>query len=313
MEIENYAVVFPGQGSQYVGMGKEIIERYSIAKKIFEYAEDITGLPLRQYCINGPNHLLQETQITQPCLFTTTVAILETVKSLMDMEPVYVCGHSAGEYAALYAAGVLTFKDALNLTVKRGQFMSETIEGGMLAIKGASQDEIMELCREAARSDGCLVPANWNSPDQTVISGDLESVDNALTLSFEKGIQVVPLPVSGAFHSPLMHHAASELFKHLKEVTFNQHKVPIISNVTGRPVEEHKNWPRLLKEQMVSPVKWLHSIQYLYDQGIHTFIEIGPGNVLSRLIKKTVHDVTTINIENPSSLCPTFQSFHLNT
>lgn len=297
-----YAIVFPGQGSQYVGMGQDIAEHFLTARKLYLSAEQVTGLPIQQLCFDGPEENLTQTENTQPCLLTTSLALYTVFQQKFLIPPSSICGHSAGEYAALVAAGVISAEDALRLIQVRGRLMSQMENGGMLAVKGLTSEEIYTLCNKAVVPGGILVPANWNTPEQTVLSGDIESIESALLLSMDRDIPVVPLAVSGAFHSPLMEEAAKKFAKEARIVEFQTAKVPIISNVTGKPVQSGRQWKNLLEQQIISPVLWTQTVQYMVEQGIEVFIEIGPGNVLSRLIKKIVPSAITLNISDESSL-----------
>ena len=297
-----YALVFPGQGSQYVGMGLEIAKKFSLAEEIFKSAEQITNLPIRDFAFFGSEDNLMKTSITQPCLLTTNIALYTVFQQNFPLNPEFICGHSAGEYAALVAAGVLSFADAIHLIQIRGSLMSKTKKGSMVALKRVTLKEAERLCNKAVQPGGVLVPANLNSPEQIVISGDDDSVEQAIVYAFEDDIEVIPLPVSGAFHSPLMGKAAQEFASNTHDVQFNDADVPVISNVTGQPVINGREWKTLLKKQMTSAVQWEYSIRYIQQQGIKTFIELGPGQVLSKLIRKIIPSALILNVENINSL-----------
>jgi [acyl-carrier-protein] S-malonyltransferase len=297
-----YAIVFPGQGSQYVGMGREIAEQFTSASEIVALSEQITGLPIRHLAFFGSEDDLMDTSITQPCLLTISIAAYAVFQERFSLKPDFICGHSAGEYAGLVAAGVLDFADALRLVQIRSSLMSKMQEGSMLALKGVTLQQAEELCRTAVLPGGVLVPANLNSPKQIVISGDINSVESAVFIALEKNIQVVPLSVSGAFHSPLMEQAASKFTESLLNIQFNDSTVPVISNVTAKPVTRGWVWMGLLKKQLICPVLWEPSIRYLEQQGVRVFIEIGPKQILSRLINQIIPSATTINIEDILSL-----------
>jgi [acyl-carrier-protein] S-malonyltransferase len=301
IERVRYAVVFPGQGSQYVGMGQELTEMFPSAMEIFKSAEQITGLPIQNLSFFGSEDDLRETSITQPCLLATSVASYSVFQEHFPVQPEFVCGHSAGEYAALVAAGVLSFCDAIRLIQVRSSLMSKMQGGGMVALKGVTRKDAEQLCKQAVQPGGVLVPANFNSSDQVVISGDCDSVESAIFIALEN-MKVVPLPVSGAFHSPLMQEAATQFADTLRNFQFNDATVPIISNVTAQPVISGAEWMTLLGQQITSPVLWEYSIRYIQQQGIKIFVEVGPGQVLSKLIKKIIPSALIFNVENLTSL-----------
>ncbi|MHC0067427.1 ACP S-malonyltransferase [Nostoc sp. UIC 10890] len=298
----HYALVFPGQGSQYVGMGLEIAKEFSSAEKIFKSAEQITDLAIRDISFFGPEEHLMETSITQPCLLTTSIAIYTVFQEQFSAKPEFICGHSAGEYAALVATGVLSFSDAIRLIQIRGSLMSKMQRGSMVALKGVTLQEVEELCNKAVQPGGVLVPANLNSPEQIVISGDDKSVDAAVLFAFENNMKAIPLSVSGAFHSPLMQEAAKQFAKETRNVSFNDATVPVISNITAQPVIGGYTWMNLLSQQMTSTVHWESSIRYIQQQGIEIFVEVGPGQVLSKLIRKIVPSALILNVEDIYSL-----------
>lgn len=297
-----YAVVFPGQGSQEIGMGCDITNHFFSAREIYLKAEEITQLPIQELCFNGPEENLIRTENTQPCLLATSIALYTVFQEKFPIPPRFLCGHSAGEYAALAVAGVILVEDALHLIQARGKFMSQMENGGMLAVKGLTPEEIYSLCSKAVVPEGTLVPANWNTPEQVIISGDLESIDSAILLCIDQDIPIVPLAVSGAFHSPLMEEAAKRFAVESQNVEFQFAKIPVISNVTGMPVQKRKQWRSLLEQQITSPVLWEQTVNYIAQQGIKFFIEIGSGHVLSRLIQKTIPSAMTFNVSDVSSL-----------
>ncbi|MEH1948450.1 MAG: ACP S-malonyltransferase [Nostoc sp.] len=299
---KNYALVFPGQGSQYVGMGLEISKKFISAEKIFETAEQITNLNIRNISFFGLEENLMETSIAQPCLLTTNIALYSVFQEHFPVKPKFICGHSAGEYAALVAAGVLSFADAIRLIEVRGALMSKTQGGGMLALKGVTLKQAEELCRENVQPNGVLVPANLNSPEQIVISGDNASIEEALFYAFENNLKAIPLAVSGAFHSPLMQDAAQQFAHIVRKFQFNNATIPVISNVTAEPVVKGYEWRQLSEQQITSAVHWEDSIRYIQQQGIEVFVEIGPGQILSKLIKKIVPSALVFSVEDVKSL-----------
>lgn len=302
-----YAIMFAGQGSQHVGMVKDVYFGNPKVQQLFERAELITSKPLMKYMFEGPDEVLKQTNITQPCLLTANVSLFETFMEKTNCLPTYVCGHSAGEYAALYAANVLSFDDALKVIAYRGELMNSMDAGSMLAILNATEEEVNLLCGKAVVEGGSLTPANWNSEKQTVISGDIDSIDNALELAFDLNITAIPLPVSGAFHSKLMIPVIAKFERYLKEVTFNNSKKHIVANTIAQPISSSEHWKSAVVEQIVSPVKWKQTIQYLYEQGVNIFIEIGPGNVLSKLVSKDYPDATVLTVNNMESIEHTAQ------
>ncbi|MFP7737477.1 ACP S-malonyltransferase [Priestia aryabhattai] len=298
MNKTEYVIMFPGQGSQHIGMGQDAYKNSEIVKYIYETAESIVNFPLKKYMFEGPEEKLKQTNITQPCLLTSNISLYETLMHKVSDEPSYICGHSAGEYAALYAAGVLSLEDSLKLIMHRGKLMHLATKGSMLAVLNATDEEVTMLCEKSLVTGGTLSPANWNSKHQTVISGDIHSIEKALDLAFEMDITVIPLSVSGAFHSNLMSSVVSQFSEYVEEVEFKSSKIPIIPNVTAQPMENSETWESLILKQLVSPVKWKQTIKYLYEKGIRTFVEVGPGNVLSKLVSKDYPDVSVLNVND---------------
>ncbi|WP_159886657.1 ACP S-malonyltransferase [Paenibacillus puerhi] len=297
-----YAIVFPGQGAQYTGMGASLFAASDAAKQVYVEAEQWTGLPIREVSfVEDDAGRLSDTAYTQPCLLAASLAAWETFREAFPHPPAYMAGHSAGEYAALAAAGIVSRADALRLIAERGRLMSGMQRGAMAAIKDAPGETIERLCRQAVVPGGVLVPANRNSPAQTVVSGDAESVDALLELALDEEVTVFPLAVSGAFHSPLMEPAARAFASVLADVFFHRGGTPVVSNVTARP-EEGQAWERLLREQITSPVLWEASVRHLLGQGIRLFVELGPGQVLSRLIRAVDPDAVTLHVEDAETL-----------
>lgn len=302
LRTSDYALVFPGQGSQYVGMGLEIFKEFISAEKIFESAEQISNLDIRNLCFFGDEENLMETSITQPCLLATNIALYTVFQEHFSRKPKYICGHSAGEYSALVAAGVLSFADAMKLLQVRGTLMSRTQGGGMVALKGVTFEQAEKLCRQNVQPGGVLVPANLNSPEQIVISGDIDSIEEALIFAFDNNLKAIPLSVSGAFHSPLMQEVAENFANIIGNFKFNDAGTPVISNVTAKLIISGYEWSQLLEQQITSAVRWEASIRYIYERGVEVFVEIGPKKVLSKLIKKIVPSAVTLNVENVKSL-----------
>jgi [acyl-carrier-protein] S-malonyltransferase len=297
------AYVFPGQGSQIVGMGREIYEHSPAARIIFKEADGALGLPLSRLCFEGPEEELRQTAYAQPAIVTVSSAYLRAISEETEqpaLTPAFVAGHSLGEYTALVAAGVLTFTDTVRLAHERGRLMQEASErtpGGMAAVIGLDEETLEEVCRET----GTKV-ANINSPQQIVISGTRETLAWAMDLARARGArQIIPLQVSGAFHSPLMQPAADGLARALAQFTFRDPQIPIIANGTARPVTTAERLREELLWQLCHCVQWHRSVQYMVDEGVSTFIEIGPGRVLSGLIKRIDKNVQVFDITNIAS------------
>lgn len=279
------ALLFPGQASQYVGMGKDLYENVDRARELFDAANDIMGSDLKTICFEGPAEDLKQTRYTQPAIFVHSVIIAE----LLGVTAAAAAGHSLGEYSALVAAGALSFEDGLRLVKKRGELMQEAgtrSPGTMAAVIGAEADVVEAACAEAADA-GIVQPANFNSPGQIVISGSVEGVDRAMEVLKEKGVRIVKkLPVSGAFHSPLMQYAQDELGAVLADTPINDALFPVYSNVTALPVSAAADIRENLLRQVTSPVLWEKSMRNMRADGMADFIESGPGNVLQGLLKR---------------------------
>ena len=282
------AAIFPGQGSQYVGMGKDIFEEFAVAREAFEIATDVVGFDLKEVCFEGPEEKLRETRFTQLAILTHSVAIWRLVEA-EGLRPEFVAGHSVGEYSALVAAGALSFTDALRLVKIRAEAMySAGVEkpGAMAALIGMPEENVDGLL-EAARQSGIVAAANYNSPVQLVISGDVAAVEKAVEAARSYGAKrCIRLNVSGAFHSPLMKTASDRLADALRSVSFSRAGIPVVANVTAAKVTEPEEIADLLERQLTSPVLWHQSMAYLTDQGIGSFVELGPGSVLCGLLKR---------------------------
>ncbi|OZB97752.1 ACP S-malonyltransferase [Paenibacillus sp. XY044] len=299
------AFVFPGQGAQSVGMGKDFYDAVPASRRIFESADEVLGFPMTNMIFEGPDSELKKTFNTQPALLTASVAAFETVRE-QGITPDFVAGHSLGEYSALVASGVLSFEDAVGTVRARGEFMEQALPGGqgaMAAVLGAEREALAELCRSITAGGHLVELANLNCPGQIVVSGSKEGV--ALVGERVKeagGKRAIPLEVSGPFHSSLMKSAAEKLGEKLQPLHFNEPAIPVIANVTARPAASAGDIRGLLVEQVYSPVLWEDTVTYLVSQGVHTFVEIGPGNVLTGLIKKTDKSVKLINVSSLDSL-----------
>jgi [acyl-carrier-protein] S-malonyltransferase len=295
------AFVFPGQGAQSVGMGKDAYDASPEARAIFERADEALGFSLSRIIFEGPEDQLRLTVNTQPALLTVSVALLGLIAG--RVKPDYVAGHSLGEYSALVAAGVLGFEDAVRAVRLRGEFMEAAVpagQGAMAAVLGAEREALRALCEEVSAEKGLVVLANVNCPGQIVVSGTAEGVKAVVERGKEAGAKrVIPLEVSGPFHSPLMQPAADRLERVLAELPMRDAEVPVIANVTAEPVTAADEIRVLLRRQVVAPVLWEDTVTRLIGLGVDTFVEIGSGSVLTGLIRKTdktvkVHTVNSL-------------------
>lgn len=299
------AFVFPGQGSQAVGMGEDLYNKLSEAKSRFEEANEALGFSLTELVFEGPESQLKQTANTQPALLTTSYVLYEAFAS-KGIKPDFMAGHSLGEYSALAAAGVLSFQDAVRIVRARGQFMEQAVPGGqgaMAAVLGAEREALAALCREISDGGAVAELANLNCPGQIVVSGEKEGIEQVVSRVKEIGAKrAIPLEVSGPFHSSLMKPASAWLEAKLSEVAFRDGMTPVIANVTARSVHEASEIPSLLVRQVYSPVLWEDSVAWLIEQGVDTFVEIGPGSVLTGLIKKIDKSVRLFNVNSLESL-----------
>lgn len=289
------AILFPGQGSQYVGMGLDLYENSNFAKEKYDEANSILGYSLSKICFEGPLDTLKETRYTQPALFTHSAILYDLTKDKIEMHG--TAGHSVGEYASLYAAGVLSFTDGLKLVSLRGELMFNSgIEkpGTMYAVIGLDDNVVEEICKEATASSDfqVIVPANYNCPSQLVVSGSKELLHNTASKFKEAGAKIVKeLVVSGAFHSPLLQDAADKLSDEIQKINFQNAKVPVYLNTTSLPEQNGEKIKEALIKQLTSPVLWSQILKNMNKDGFNNFYEIGAGNVLQGLVKRTLSDV----------------------
>lgn len=295
--------VFPGQGSQYVGMGKEIFENFPEAREVFEEASNALGYDVAKIAFSGPTEELNKTFRTQPCILTVSTAI-QRVLIMKGINPSVVAGHSLGEYSALVAAGVLSFRDAVQLTEKRGQFMQEAVPEGkglMAAILGLLRSKVDEIC--FSLQSGYASPANYNCPGQIVIAGEKEAVEEAIELAKEAGARrAIPLAVSVPSHCTLMSDASKRLGQLLEEMEFRNPMIPLVNNADAMFLNNVESIKGSLVRQLSSPLLWEDSIRVIADSGVETFVETGPGRVLSGLIKRIEDRAKTFNVEDMKSL-----------
>ncbi len=299
------ALLFPGQGSQEVGMGRALALEFEEAARTFREADEVLGLPLSRIMWEGPEDELVQTRNAQPALLTHSVAVTRVMGPRLRSASM-AAGHSLGEFSAHVAAGTLSFGDALQAVRRRGDLMFEAGEarpGTMAAILGMEDDEVARLCERVSTEESVVVTANVNSPGQIVISGDLDAVERAMEQAGEAGARrVVPLNVSGAFHSPLMEPAREGLRSHLQGISFHRPAFPIISNVTAEPVTEAEEARRLLVDQLTSPVLWASSVSGMVEAGVSRFVEIGPGSVLRGLNRRIAREIPTASVGMPSEV-----------
>jgi [acyl-carrier-protein] S-malonyltransferase len=303
------AFIFPGQASQYSGMGKELAEKYPAARAIFDEADKALGFSISKICFEGTEEELKQTTLTQPAILTVSVAALWAL-SEKGIGADFVAGHSLGEYSALVAAGSLNFADAVKLVHKRGKYMQEAVpvgQGAMAAILGLSPAVVTDACKRAAEGGVCA-PANLNSPEQTVISGEAAAVKRAVEIASQLGAKrAVMLPVSAPFHSALMMPAQEELEKDLRAIKFADPHVPVVTNVDADTITKGDDAREALIRQVSMPVRWEESMRLLLDEGVNTFIEVGPGKVLTGLMRQIERSVTTLNVEDEKSLQATVE------
>jgi len=304
MPVAKTAWMFPGQGSQHVGMGRDLVEAFPAAADVFRQAGEILGFDLAAVCFEGPEDKLRETRFTQVAILTHSVAVLRAIEG-KAARPAYVAGHSVGEYAALVAAGALAFEDALKLVRARAEAMHAAAianPGAMAALVGLPEDKLDGLLREGA-SSGVVRAANYNSPVQVVVSGEAGAVDAVIKAAPSFGAKrAIRLNVSGAFHSPLMASAEAALSGALASARFARAAVPVVSNVTAEAVSEPGEIAGLLKRQLTSPVRWRQSVELMAGEGVGLFVEVGPGNVLAGLVKRIAPAAECVSLSDAGSV-----------
>lgn len=328
------AFLFPGQGSQTVGMGADVCASSPAARRVFEQADAALGFPLSQLCFTGPDETLRETMHTQPAVVTVSLALLAALQEALAGEtpdavacwthpltPAYTAGHSVGEYAALVASGSLELADAVRLLRERGRLMQHegTIcPGGMAAIIALGEDVLRDVCAQASSQgtgahpgEGQVAIANYNAPGQIVISGEVQALERAMHLARERGAKkVMPLAVSGAFHSPVMQPAAEGLAQVIAATVVTAARVPLIGNMQARPLKMEQEIRAEMAGQIAAAVQWVRSIDYLRDAGVTTFIEIGPGQALTGMVKRIAKGTTLMNVSSREDLLNVVEVLH---
>jgi len=303
-------LVFPGQGSQSVGMGKALCEAHPNLRQVYEEASSVLGYDVAALCFEGPAEQLNLTEHTQPALLVSSMAALRALEPA-GIKAVAVAGHSLGEYSALVAAGGMTFRDAIGIVQKRGRYMSEAVAPGtglVAALLGLAADAVKEVCREAA-SVGVVQAANFNSPGQVVIAGEKAAVERAIEIAKTKGCKkAVPLPVSVPVHTPLMQQAADRLAQDLATIRWSDLQMPLVNNAEARAITKAVEIQASLVRQLPSSVLWQDSVKAMTAMGVKTFIEVGPGTVLTGLIRRIVPDAVTMNVHDPKSFDATVQA-----
>ncbi len=298
--MQKKAAIFPGQGSQLSGMGADLVDASARAKEVYEQANALVGFDLRALCFEGTPEQLEATDVQQPAILVTSIALLEALGERVDTRSMLsaTAGLSLGEYTALYHAGCLKFEDVVRLVQRRGQLMqaaANAVDSGMVSLIGVDENQAKSICDEAAQG-GVLSPANLNCPGQIVISGDQAACDRSVELASQKGFRAVALKVAGAFHSPLMQSAADGLAEVLTDVEINAPSIPVMSNVTGGYHENPQSIRKLLVDQVTQPVRWQDCVEKLIADGYQDFAEIGPNRVLKGLVRKIDKSAKTVSI-----------------
>ncbi|HEX8889799.1 MAG TPA: ACP S-malonyltransferase [Pyrinomonadaceae bacterium] len=299
------AYIFPGQGSQFSGMGSELAEKYTASREVFEEADDALGFSISRLCFSGTAEELQLTENTQPAILTTSIATLRAMEAEGIEAPEYVAGHSLGEYSALVAAGAISLSDAVRTVRLRGRFMQEATpvgSGAMAAVMGTDVGTVEEACKEAAQDDICS-PANINSLNQIVIAGSAAAVERTIALLKERwNKRAIKLNVSAPFHCALMKPAQERLAAELEKIEFHDLRLPLVTNVDAAAIKSGDEARASLIRQVSSPVRWLESVQLLIKEGVETFVEVGPGKVLCGLIRQIERGANCLNVSDSESL-----------
>ncbi len=313
MNSSNIAFLFPGQGSQSIGMGKELADKYAIARQTFDEADEALGYKLSQLCFEGPEDQLRLTEITQPAILTASIAALRVLNE-KGVKPAFVAGHSLGEYSAHVAAGTISFTDAVRTVRNRGKYMQESVPvgvGTMAAILGMDWEKVAAVCKDAAQGEVCE-PANINSPEQIVISGHTAAVERAAKLADERGAKRAKLlPVSAPFHCSLMKPAQDRLATDLQSIKFNKPGVGVVCNVDAALLDDGDRSRDALIRQVTGAVKWDQSVRLLINQEAQVFVEVGPGKVLSGLMRQIDRTKTSFNVGDEASLQKTLEQFSI--
>jgi [acyl-carrier-protein] S-malonyltransferase len=298
------AFLFPGQGSQYSGMGRELAGSFASARFVFEEADQALGYSISEVCFRGSDEALKMTENTQPAILTVSTAVYRVLEE-KGVRPQFVAGHSLGEYSALVAAGSLSFSDAVRLARRRGQYMQEAVpagNGAMAAIMGLRSSQVIEICRKAEQGQ-VVAAANLNSPEQTVVSGDAAAVKRAVELASAAGAKrAVMLPVSAPFHSELMRPAQQRLAQDLEAVSFGPLQVPLVTNVDANIIRKGEDARGALVRQVTLPVRWEESMRELIEEGVTMFVEVGPGRVLSGLLRQIERWVHSAHVDDPATV-----------
>ncbi len=314
--MKKIAFLFPGQGSQAVGMGRELAERYPSAKKVFEEADEALGYALSQLCWEGPEERLKMTEVTQPAILTASTAacrVLQELSSERGIEPSFCAGHSLGEYSAHVAAGTMPFGDAVRTVRNRGKYMQEAVpagEGAMAAILGLKEPDVEAICADVAQETREVVSAaNINSPEQIVISGSKNAVERAMAALKEKGAKrAILLPVSAPFHCALMQPAQEKLAADLGRLVFQDPRMPVVTNIEAIPTGDAAHAREMLIQQVTGAVRWVQVVQRLIAEGVEAFVEVGPGKVLCGLLRQIDRSQTCLNVEDEASLQKTLEA-----